>query len=186
MEKIKVSSKVKAITKKVASLEDNSDKVIMGLKGLLTGIAYSIIKSEEYGYSHEIRPSHSKKVSEAAIDICSGKTPEDRKWIAGYYFNDAIYRIAAVYDVSLRILTDGKERNNEVLAKAAVKTGVLKDRDIDKLKPIYKDVNKLKHDLEKALPYQKTKSIVPVIKAYEQLCELVEKASRVKKTKKNR
>ena len=114
----------------------------------LLGAVYSLHYAQKLGYTH--RPSASTKLEqqkmldelknktlERAMALANGGEPRNHgKWMAGFHFNNALYRISACHDRGIKIatgynlrasgkkegqkskhLTDSKEAINEIFRK---------------------------------------------------------------------
>src|SRR5580704_80905 len=77
----------------------------------LLGAIYSLIYARQHGYAernHSLGTDDIQNVQVRASDICVSKVRTEGKWTAGYYFNSALFRIAAVYHRVLKTVA-GKE-----------------------------------------------------------------------------
>lgn len=108
----------------------------------------------------------------------------DGAWMAGYHFNGVIFRLAAVYNRSLKVVTDqtakeggiGDRNNPKSLisqAKKAYKVWAEKDWNDLNIGKVYDEVNGLKHDA-KAIYLGRTVTISQSIDALDELLTLLE------------
>ncbi len=82
-------------------------------------------------------------VEKRAKKIAAGKLRTDGKWIAGFYFNNALFRTAAVQHRLLKTITNKSDAVPK-LRKAA--KSLFPQWTSDKLDMVHDQVNGLKHD----------------------------------------
>ncbi len=111
----------------------------------LLGVVYALIFARQQGFVNRSSiPIEVDKVVVRAQDVAKGRVRVDGKWMAGFHFNSAIYRLAAVYDRVLRVVVCGGEKE---------RVGSLRDKakerysgwNSDQLDRINEQVNTLKH-----------------------------------------
>jgi hypothetical protein len=120
----------------------------------LLGAVYSLFYANRHEYAD--RPAKSltgpdmKNVIVRAKQMADGKVREDGKWTAGFYFNNALFRLAAVYHRVLKVLTHKEAtdlRVQDLLPFANDSFKVVKNRQWTNLNihKIHRQVNELKH-----------------------------------------
>ncbi len=77
--------------------------------------------------------SYPAELSGILADIGHGQLPQDGQWLAGFYFNSGLQRLAALYHRALKVLTTKKRVDAPRLAQQAVQSRLLKEDDIDAL-----------------------------------------------------
>lgn len=120
----------------------------------LLGTVYSLFYASRHEYTDPAGKSLTgpdiANVSVRAKDMAHGTVREDGKWTAGFYFNNALFRLAAVYHRILKVLTQKEATSlyvRDLLPTAlqdfkAVTGRNWNNRNIQK---IHSQVNELKH-----------------------------------------
>ncbi len=72
------------------------------------GAVYALIQAKQHGFTDRTAPIDITAVERRARMIAAGKVRLDGKWIAGGYFNNALFRTAAIYHRILKIVVGGK------------------------------------------------------------------------------
>lgn len=109
----------------------------------LLGAIYALIQAKQQGFTDRAgRPIQIDAVTKRALKIAAGSVRTDGKWIAGFYFNDALFRTAAVYHRVLKIVV-GKNAYVPVLLPEA--KNLFPHWKSDKLDIVHSQVNELKH-----------------------------------------
>jgi hypothetical protein len=93
------------------SLTDARAQADANLAGSLDdflGVIYSLVQSKQHGFADRTGAIEIKAVEKRAKRISVGEVRTDGKWIAGFYFNNALFRTAAVYHRILKIATGKK------------------------------------------------------------------------------
>src|SRR6266436_3805112 len=93
---------------KLATLLNNpkveSDPNAVGVLDDLLGAVYSLILARHHHFDDRTnRPIEIDVVQKRALQIQNGDVRIDGKWIAGWHFNSALFRIAAVYHRLLKV-----------------------------------------------------------------------------------
>jgi hypothetical protein len=81
----------------------------------LLGAVYSLMYAKHYKFNNRPQPLSQKDIGNVLIrarKMSASKLRRDGKWTAGFYFNNALFRIAAVYHRSLKIVTGNEEKEN--------------------------------------------------------------------------
>jgi len=119
----------------------------------LLGAVYSLIYARHYEYSerkHPLSPEDIRNVQIRAVSIGNSKVRTEGKWTAGYYFNNALFRIAAVYHRALKTVV-GKDGEEEYVSKLLpivskqFQSWTHQPWTHEKATNVYRQVNKLKH-----------------------------------------
>jgi hypothetical protein len=85
----------------------------------LLGAVYAMIFARHYNFEDRSdRPIEVKVVLTRAQQVAQGKVRNDGKWMAGFYFNSALFRMSAVYHRVLKLVT-GKSGEVGVLRPEA-------------------------------------------------------------------
>ncbi len=136
------SDQIKSSVSMQASLDD------------LRGAAYSLIHARHHSYAernHSLGVADIGNVRVRATDISASRVRTEGKWTAGYYFNSALFRIAAVYHRILKAVA-GKENEEDVYIRDLLPivttqfySWTNQDWSHEKATDVYRQVNKLKH-----------------------------------------
>jgi hypothetical protein len=106
------------------------------------GAVYALIQAKQHGFADRVGPIEISAVQQRAQKIAVGQVRIDGKWIAGFYFNNALFRTAAIYHRVLKIVI-GKKASAHVLAPKA--QALYPQWTNTKLDPVHDQVNHLKH-----------------------------------------
>lgn len=122
----------------------------------LLGAVYALMLAKHHDYVDRmgipLSDANIKDIGVRAKDMSHARLRTEGKWTAGYYFNDALYRIAAVYHRALKVLTGNEAKKNlyvhDLLPLAESeylrRTGRSFEHVTD-LDEVYREVNGLKH-----------------------------------------
>lgn len=182
--------RTRQIVARLARIE-NHDKNITGPIGFLIGAAYALIEAARYGYAYgqiddeqyskELRDVATALANDRSVSMIEGQrhfegadnpTSLCSIWLAGFYFNSALHRLAA-----------GAERIGVHCDKGDVD-------EPDVIRRARRDVNKLKHHM-KNIPYQEARglltgreveSLVSAVDALEALVDVCEEKGFVEKS----
>ena len=163
-----ILSNIKAFAKEIAAVK-TSDDVLLGVKGLLVGAAFSLMKSHLLGFNANVGSEYPNELYGIAQEIVAGELPESGSWLAGFFFNSALMRIAAGYHILLKRMFGNTDDSRNILSKKAIKTGKIHPDDINLLDKVYQDVNDFKHEGGKLLRYRRVESIDEAIAAGQKL-----------------
>lgn len=94
------------IDKLLTVAHSRDDQFLRSTLDLLLGAIYSFILAKHSDYAHRTGKVESDKPRTRSRDVESGWIRLDGRWIAGFHFNGAILRIAAVYHRALKIALD--------------------------------------------------------------------------------
>ncbi len=114
----------------------------------LVGALYSLANAQELGFKD--RPSsypaeYSAHLSNYTLNIAE-KTQPHASWLAGYFFNSAIQRLAAAYDRIPKLLgAREKVHSKSISAKQRMKE--VNTYDHANWTKVYDEVNAFKHDI---------------------------------------
>lgn len=113
------------------------------------GAVYALIIAKRKNFQDRPdRPINIKPVAQRAARIAAGNVKTDGLWIAGFYFNNALFRMAAVYHRILKIVAGPVRRGrkddvptlqSEALARFGSWNSI-------KLHKVHSQVNELKHE----------------------------------------
>jgi hypothetical protein len=108
------------------------------------GAVYALIRAKHEAFRDRPgRPIAIKPVAPRAARIAAGDLKTDGLWIAGFYFNNALFRTAAVYHRMLKVITGGTGYVPALLPTARVR---YPNWDSTQLSKVHSQVNELKHD----------------------------------------
>jgi hypothetical protein len=113
-----------------------------------------------------------------AEDMSSGRVRSEGKWAAGFFFNNSLFRLAAVYHRVLKVVTNNENSRlhvPELIPKAnqVIKTATGSDWAHSDLEDIHSQVNGLKHTAPGTY-LGRTVLFTGAIKAIDQLLVLIE------------
>jgi hypothetical protein len=168
-----ILSDIEAFSREIANVK-TSDNVLLGVKGLLVGSAFSLMKAHQLGFSANVGCEYSDQLDRISQELVKGQLPEGGLWLAGFFFNSALMRIAAGYHILLRRMFSVSDGSREKLAKRAIEECKVNQDDIDMLNKVYQDVNDFKHEGGKLLKYRRIESINDAILAGQKLISLFE------------
>ncbi len=108
------------------------------------GAVYALIRAKKENFQDRAgRRIKIKPVAQRAARIATGHVKTDGFWIAGFYFNNALFRTAAVYHRILKVAT-GMDRSVPVLQLDALRRYA--GWNSIRLYKIHNQVNDLKHE----------------------------------------
>jgi hypothetical protein len=139
----------------------------------LVGAIYALLKAEELQYDdrHVALPDDYWQfpIKRAKQMAETGTTRAEGKWLAGFYFNSAILRIAASYHRVLVLLTNQRAYVDTLLRKIE-RTYRFRHTNLSR---VHKEVNLIKHDAV-ALRGGRKVTFDVAIAAIEELIDLVD------------
>jgi hypothetical protein len=96
-----------------------TDDNIAGTLDEFLGALYALILARVQGFVNRTpgTPIEIPVLQRRSAQIASGKVRLDGKWMAGFHFNSALLRLAAVYHRGLKILTGAVDYVNPLLKK---------------------------------------------------------------------
>ena len=129
---------------------------LMGCLDDLLGAVYSLMYAAHRGYSDRPQALNAHDLQNVLIrarDMSNGKVRTEGKWTAGFYFNNALFRLAAVYHRALKIVTGNENSGlnvNDLIVQAKTKFRQARKQDWSNTKThhIHREVNNLKHTAE--------------------------------------
>ncbi len=111
------------------------------LLDLTVGALVSLVRAGQLGYKERIGKALSakyyEKLNRLASGMAKGVLPDDRPWLAGYYFNSALFRLGAAREMTSKLLTSLDKRK-------ATKGSIVTPAGLDR---VYDEYCSLKHDL---------------------------------------
>src|SRR5581483_6100053 len=118
-------------------------QVQSALDDFLGGV-YALIRAKQEGFQNRPgRPIAIKPVAQRAARIGAGNIKTDGLWIAGFYFNNALFRTSAVYHRILKVITGAK---GYVPALQPTALARYPNWRTDRLAKVHIQVNELKHE----------------------------------------
>jgi hypothetical protein len=163
------SQKIQSNASMQASLDD------------LLGAVYSLIYARNYDYDdrqQSLGPKDIGAVKIRATDMAAGKVRTEGKWTAGFYFNNALFRISAVYHRALKIIA-GRETEKVYVdklrptAETLFQTWRNQRWTSANLINLHKEVNELKHTADGIFQGRDVK-FDAAIQALDELLNLIE------------
>ena len=139
------------IAKLINNPEIIKDANAVGVLDCLLGAVYCLIHAKHHDFEDRTnKPIETDVIQKRASEIKNGEVRIDGKWIAGWHFNGALFRIAAVFHRLLK-LAEGDPESREyvpallprVNARYKVLTG--NDWSSNRTNAIHDEVNTLKH-----------------------------------------
>ena len=115
-------------------------------------------------------------MSARAKDMAHYRVRTEGKWTAGFYFNNALFRIAAVYHRILKVVVGDNSKPFKVLVPEAhelFKKAQHRDWESGMLKRVNCEVNGLKHTDEGIIEGRKV-SFSEAVRAADELTTLIE------------
>jgi hypothetical protein len=108
------------------------------------GAVYALIRAKHENFQDRPeRPIAIKPVAQRAARIEAGNIKTDGRWIAGFYFNNALFRTAAVYHRILKVATGAA---GYVPALQAAGLASYPNWNSIRLFKVHSQVNELKHE----------------------------------------
>lgn len=153
---------------------------MLAARGFLVGAVYSLFQANRLGYQARAGASlgdtYQAELCAVADGLASGRVPESGPWLAGYYFAAAKFRLAVLFERSLKMLL-GKNGIRKDLQEEAVARGLLSSEDAAWLENVFRDFNEVKHvgDVMKSL--QKIDTIDDAVRVAELLAGLLQRIS---------
>jgi hypothetical protein len=134
------------------------------------GVVYALIQAKQYGFTDRTAPIDITAVEKRASMIAAGKVRLDGKWIAGGYFNNALFRTAAIYHRVLKIIVGGNGFVPTLLPKAQALYPQWTSHNLDQ---VHTQVNDLKHT-PRGVHDQRTVTFAAAVAAAGELLDLIE------------
>ena len=135
------------------------------------GAVYALIRAKHQGFRD--RPGRTiaiKPVAQRAARIAAGDLKTDGLWIAGFYFNNALFRTAAVYHRMLKVITGGNGYVPALLPRARTRYPNWASTELSK---VHSQVNELKHDPQ-GIYHGRTVTYAEALAAARELLDLIE------------
>jgi len=116
----------------------------------LLGAVYTLVFALHHNFDdrpNRLAPKDINAVLVRAQDMSVGKIRNDGKWTAGFYFSNALFRIAGVYHRLLKVFTGRDDLTVAVLADIAKNRCRNRDKtwNDSNLVEVHREVNHLKH-----------------------------------------
>ncbi len=136
------------------------------------GAVYALIQARHHKFTDRAgRPIDIKPVTQRAVQIAKGKVRTNGQWIAGFYFNNALFRTAAVYHRILKIVVGKQKAYVPELLPDARKC--YPRWTCAKLDKVHSQVNDLKHT-PRGVHDQRTVTYDDAVAAIGELLDLIE------------
>ena len=135
------------------------------------GAVYALIRAKHEGFRD--RPGRTiaiRPVAQRAARIAAGNLKTEGLWIAGFYFNNALFRTAAVYHRMLKVVTGGNGYVPTLLPKARKQHPSWTSTELSK---VHDQVNELKHD-PRGIYHGRTVTYAEALAAACELLDLIE------------
>ncbi len=156
-EKKSTYRQLEGLSGRIAQLLDSpalqSRRSLLACLDDLLGAVYSLFYAIHHDYTDREKSLSNKDIKAVAVraaDMASGRVRCEGQWTAGFYFNNTLFRIAAVYHRTLKVVT-GKE-NTKLFphgllsdARKVFKQWQGQDWTNTNLQKVYDQVNDLKH-----------------------------------------
>ena len=139
------------------------------------GAVYALIRAKHEGFRD--RPGRTiaiLPVAQRAARIAAGNLKTEGLWIAGFYFNNALFRTAAVYHRMLKVVTGGNGYVPTLLPKASKQYPSWTSSELSK---VHDQVNDLNHDLNhdpRGIYHGRTVTYAEALSAACELLEVIE------------
>jgi len=140
------------------------------------GAVYALILAKHADFTDRLtRPIEIAAVEKRAKQIAAGKVRTDGKWMAGFHFNSALFRTAAVYHGILKIVVGRVAYVHELRGRARelYRQWNHSDWTSDKLEMVHSQVNDLKHS-PRGIHDQRTVAYQDAVSAVGELLDLIE------------
>lgn len=137
---------------------------------IVLGAIYALKRASELRYIDRqgaLGQWYYNKVQELAMKASQGDEIKDSPWVAGFYFNSALLRIAAAYHQVLKLITV----KNETVAK--LRESIADKNKRMNLDSVHDEVNKIKHNITGVGPIRSVK-MDQAVAAIEELLGLAE------------
>ncbi len=134
------------------------------------GAVYALIQAKQHSFSNRTGPIDITAVEKRAVQIAAGRVRTDGKWIAGFYFNNALFRTAAVYHRFLKVIT---ATNGYVPALRPIAQTLYPAWTSTSLDMVHSQVNDLKHT-PRGVHDQRSVTYADAVNAVDELLALIE------------
>lgn len=143
------------------------------------GSVYALIFAKLGGFADRVGvPIEPDKVVSRAEQITMGRVRTDGRWMAGFHFNGALFRIAGAYHRGLKVVV-GEPKSREYActlqpkAAALYRTWKSSEWESRGIKAVHDQVNDLKHTPQGVYEGRKVQ-FKEALKAVEELLNLIE------------
>ena len=147
------------------------------------GTYVSFLEAEKLDYSHDCfsylpkakRDAILKKIIKAGISLNDFST-EERLWLAGYYFNNALLRTVSLADIALQLLykkKEGMDPPTNGFAWLIKWYNKGSNKPINNIDEARKTVNVLKHDLKKRFKTRNVETLDDGEAAFKDLLQIL-------------
>jgi hypothetical protein len=141
----------------------------------LLGAVYSLIHAKSHQFVHRTGQVEIPVVKTRARQIQFGVVRTDGRWIAGWHFNSALFRLAAVYHRLLKAVTGEDENVADLLqpAREMFLRQAKRNWENKCIHKIYQEVNCLKHSA-RGLYFSRRATFADAVSSIEELLRLAE------------
>ncbi len=158
------------ISKLLSAAGGRNDPNLAGSLDDFLGAVYSLIQAKQHGFQDRTSPIELAAVEKRAKRIAKGALRTDGKWVAGFYFNNGLFRTAAVYHRVLKIIIGTEEHVPALRKKAKSRFSGWQH---GKLDLVHSQVNDLKHT-PRGVHDQRTVTYADAVTAAGQLLDLIQ------------
>lgn len=134
------------------------------------GSVYALIRAKNHSFTDRTGPIDIAAVEKRAQMIAAGKVRTDGKWVAGFYFNNALFRTAAVYHRILKIVTGKDAYVPSLRAEVQPLYPHWTCRNLDM---VHRQVNELKHE-PRGIHDERTVTYADALAAVGELLDLID------------
>lgn len=116
----------------------------------MLGVIYSLILARHFGFKD--RPVGSAidvgVIAARAHDVANGKVRLDGKWMAGFHFNSALFRLSATYHRVMKVIAGREGPIGKLLPEAQLQYRNAKHSNWQNsnIRTVHEEVNVLKHE----------------------------------------
>lgn len=123
------------------------------LKGLYFGALYGLCRAADLEFQdqtgNDLPHTYREELQKGLASLASGAVALPEPWQAGFYFNDGLFRLAAVYERGLKLVVGRRSKGNVGdLRACAIAKGLISDTQFRTLDDVREAVNGLKHDYD--------------------------------------
>lgn len=120
------------------------------LAGLYLGALHALIRAAELGFRDRTQTipttAYAQSLGRMLKRLGEGNAALRGQWLAGFYFNDAMFRLAALYERGLKAAVGARGRESVPhLRQIGIAKGVMGSTNFSALDAVRTDVNELKH-----------------------------------------
>ena len=149
----------------------------LAIRSLLIGALYSLIQARRFGgyqarSGQALDEKYDNELRETAQALAEKKLPENRLWLAAYFFGNAQFRLAVTYERVLKLLV-GREDSRYELENDAVTRKLISQEHVDSLARVFRDFNRTKHHSDVMADTERIHTIEEAVTIAELLSDLI-------------